>query len=33
MTWKCVHCGEENEAELNLCWCCGHHNGIPGNLK
>ncbi|GAA0855750.1 DUF2007 domain-containing protein [Aliiglaciecola litoralis] len=24
--WKCVKCGETNEANFGLCWQCGSHN-------
>ena len=23
MTWKCKHCGEENEGQFAACWSCG----------
>ena len=22
-TWKCKHCGEENEGQFGACWNCG----------
>jgi Putative prokaryotic signal transducing protein len=22
-SWRCVHCGEENEAQFAACWRCG----------
>ncbi|RUO25864.1 hypothetical protein CWE09_03810 [Aliidiomarina minuta] len=25
--WRCAHCGEENGANFEVCWQCGHSKG------